>query len=232
MLDVLRAGVAVVSGTELAVMAVYGIFAPQLIGIFSESPEVIATGAKVLQAIYYLPSLMSTTTVTLAWKYFFHNTFGMANNFFGSAANWFAPPYSWAMLVIVTVWWGTGGTMVIYQSALAGVSKDQYEAASIDGAGSLQKFRYITLPNMSYPLMYTLVTTVIAQFNVYGQPRLLMDYNYEGANAVLLMYIRDTAFVQGIGGIAAAMSLVLAAVIMVVSFFQIRMMRGDAKPKR
>ena len=192
----------------------------------------IATGAKVLQAIYYLPSLMSTTTVTLAWKYFFHNTFGMANNFFGSAANWFAPPYSWAMLVIVTVWWGTGGTMVIYQSALAGVSKDQYEAASIDGAGSLQKFRYITLPNMSYPLMYTLVTTVIAQFNVYGQPRLLMDYNYEGANAVLLMYIRDTAFVQGIGGIAAAMSLVLAAVIMVVSFFQIRMMRGDAKPKR
>ena len=54
MLDVLKAGVMVVSGTELLVMAVYGIFAPQLIGIFTQSPEVIATGSRVLRNIMWI----------------------------------------------------------------------------------------------------------------------------------------------------------------------------------
>jgi Na+-driven multidrug efflux pump len=51
MKDVLRAGILVVSGTELCIMAAYGIFAPQLIGIFTDSPEVIATGSRVLRTI-------------------------------------------------------------------------------------------------------------------------------------------------------------------------------------
>lgn len=189
----------------------------------------IIKGSKVFQTIYYLPALMSTTTVMLAWDYFFRNSYGFAVNFLGSSWNWFSPPYSWVMLVIVTVWWGNGGNMVIYQSSLASIPEDQYEAAAIDGANAWQKFRYVTLPNMSYPMMYTLVTTVVGQFNVYGQPRLLMGYEYNGANAVLMMYVRDTAFTQGVAGIASSMALVLAAVIMVVAFFQIRMMRGDAK---
>ena len=54
MLDVLKAGVMVVSGTELCVMAIYGIFAPQLIGIFTQSPEVIATGSRVLRNIMFI----------------------------------------------------------------------------------------------------------------------------------------------------------------------------------
>ena len=175
----------------------------------------VAKGSKLLQAIY-----------------FFNNTYGMANNLLGSTWNWFAPPYSWVMLVIVTVWWGCGGTMVIYQSALASVPTDQYEAAAIDGAGAWQKFKYITLPNMSYPLMYTLVTTLIAQFNVYGQPNLLTEYSYNGANAVLLMYIRDAAFKQQVAGISSAMALILGLTIMCVSFLQIRLMRGDNKKTR
>ena len=54
MLRVLRAGVLVVSGTELAVMAVYGLFAPALIGIFTQSPQVIATGARVLRTLLFI----------------------------------------------------------------------------------------------------------------------------------------------------------------------------------
>lgn len=192
----------------------------------------ITRGSKALQAIYYLPSLMSTTTVMLTWKYFFNYTYGMANNLLGSTWNWFSPPYTWIMLVIVTVWWGNGGTMVIYQSALASVPADQYEAAAIDGAGAWQKFIFITLPNMSYPIMYTLVTTVIAQFNVYGQPNLLTGYDYNGANAVLLMYIRDTAFSQQIAGVASAEALILGLTIMFISLIQLRMMRGDAGKAR
>ena len=64
MLDVLRAGVGVVSGTELAVMAVCGLFAPQLMGIFTESPEVIATGTQVLRALMWILPFVGATSMS------------------------------------------------------------------------------------------------------------------------------------------------------------------------
>ena len=82
---------------------------------------------------------------------------------------------------------------------------------------------------MSYTLMYTMVTSITAQFGVYAQPSILMGYSYNGANAVLMMYIKDTAFSQGVAGMASAMALILGCIIMVVSFIQIRMMLRNNK---
>ena len=64
MLDVLKAGVMVVSGTELCVMAVYGIFAPRLIGIFTGSPEVVATGSYVLRNIMFILPFVGATSMS------------------------------------------------------------------------------------------------------------------------------------------------------------------------
>ena len=182
---------------------------------------------KFFQGLFYLPALMSASSVMLAWEYFFKKTYGMVNNLFGSQANWFAPPYSWAMVVIITVWWCTGGNMVIYQSALAGIPTEHYEAASIDGANAWQRFWYITLPGMKYPLSYTLTTTLIAQFNVYAQVDILLGYNNSEANAVLMMYIKDTAFSQQVAGIASAMALILGLCIALFTLLQVRVMRQN-----
>ena len=184
-------------------------------------------GNKFFQAIYYFPSLLSITTVTLSWRYMFSPDYGVMNRFFGSAANWFTPPYSWAVIVIITVWWCTGSTMVIYQSALASIPQDHYEAASVDGAGAWQKFLHITLPGMRYPLMYTFVTSVVAQFNIYGQPLMITGFANREANAVLLMYIQENAVKKQVAGMSAAMALVLGVCIMTVSFFQLRLMRNN-----
>ena len=189
----------------------------------------ITVGNKFLQTVFYVPALLSSTTVMLSWDYFFQSSYGFANNFLGFTYNWFSPPYSWAMLVIITVWWCNGTNMVIFQSSLASIPSEQYEAAAIDGANGKQQFFYITLPNMSYTLMYTMVTSVTAQFGVYAQPNILMGYSYNGANAVLMMYIKDTAFQQGVAGMASAMALILGSIIMVVSYLQIRMMLSDNK---
>ena len=186
-----------------------------------------AKGSKFFQAIYYFPSLLSITTVTLSWRYMFSPDYGVMNRFFGSTANWFTPPYSWAVIVIVTVWWCTGSTMVIYQSALASIPQDHYEAASVDGAGAWQKFLHITLPGMRYPLMYTFITAVVAQFNIYGQPLILTGFANKEANAVLLMYIQENAIKKQVAGMSAAMALVLGLCIMIVSFVQFRVMRSN-----
>ena len=186
-----------------------------------------AKGSKFFQAIYYFPSLLSITTVTLSWRYMFSPDYGVMNRFFGSTANWFTPPYSWAVIVIVTVWWCTGSTMVIYQSALASIPQDHYEAASVDGAGAWQKFLHITLPGMRYPLMYTFITSVVAQFNIYGQPLILTGFANKEANAVLLMYIQENAIKKQVAGMSSAMALVLGLCIMIVSFIQFRVMRSN-----
>ena len=181
-------------------------------------------GNKFFQALYYLPSLMSISTVTLTWRYVFNVQYGIINKFFGVQANFFLPPYTWVMLVVVTVWWCTGGTMVIYQSALASVPQDQYEAAAVDGANSIQRFLHVTLPNMRYPLMYTLVTSVVAQFNIYGQPDILVGFSNAEANAVLLQYIYENSVKKQVAGMSSAMAVILGLCIMVVSFIQMRMM--------
>ena len=181
-------------------------------------------GNKIFQALYYLPSLMSISTVTLTWKYVFNVQYGIVNKFLGFDANFFMPPYTWVMLVIVTVWWCTGSTMVIYQSALASVPQDQYEAASVDGAGTIQKFFNVTLPNMTYPLMYTLVTAVVAQFNIYGQPDILVGFTNGEANSVLLQYVYENSVKKQVAGMSSAMAVILGLCIMAVSFIQMRIM--------
>ena len=64
MLSVLRAGIVVVSGTELFVMAVYAIFAPQLISLFTDSPQVISTGAAVLRTIMLILPFVGATSMS------------------------------------------------------------------------------------------------------------------------------------------------------------------------
>ena len=118
--------------------------------------------------------------------------------------------------------------MVIYQSALASIPKDHYEAAAVDGAGAWQQFVNITIPGMKYPLTYTLVMSVVAQFNIYGQPLMLTGFNNNEANAVLLMYIQENAVKKQVAGMSAAMAVILGLCIMAVSFIQMRVLRSNA----
>lgn len=98
----------------------------------------------------------------------------------------------------------------------------------MDGANAWQKFVNVTLPGMRYPMMYTFVMAVVAQFNIYGQPLILTGFNNQEANAVLLMYVYENAVKKQVAGMSAAMALILGVCIMAVSFVQMRVMRANA----
>ena len=185
-------------------------------------------GNKFFQAIYYLPALMSISTVTIAWRYMFFKSYGVMTHFFMSPVDWLVPPHSWISLVMVTVWWVNGGTMVIYQSAMASIPAEHYEAASVDGANAWQKFRHVTLPGIRYPLAFTLMAQLVAQFNIYGQPLFLTGFGNQEGNAVLLMYVIENAVKKQAAGISAAMALILGVCILTVSLIQLRVMRANA----
>lgn len=194
------------------------------------------------QSVFYLPALLSIAVVMLSWNYMFNMSAGFINQFLGlGKLNWnSAIPYNWAALVIITVWWGTGGNMVIYQSALASIPGELYEAASVDGANGIQKFFHITLPGIRYPLTYTTIASVVAQFGIYGQPLMFNDGGPvtgvingfdRKSNNVLLMYIFQLGFGRAGGdpGMASAMALVLGVVILAVSIVQFKVMRANAE---
>lgn len=138
-------------------------------------------------------------------------------------------PWAWIALVVVTVWWIIGGNMIIYQAALNGVSKETLEAADLDGASSFQKFTKIMLPAIRFQLLFTTVTTTIAQFNVYGQPLMLTNGGPNNSTRVLLMDIQNNVFGSGVSqaGVSSAMAFLLGIVIMIVSAIQFFLMRKD-----
>lgn len=205
------------------------IVVPLAIAVSLEHKHVKLKG--LFQAILYIPGLISISAAVLIWSLIFNKQLGVVNNLFGSETVWAAnQPYAWITIVIITLWGGIGGNMVIYRASINGVSKELYESAEMDGAGSIRKFFSITLPSIRFPLIYTLVMTTAGAFNVFAQPLMMTGGGPQQSTTVLMMYIRDLAFSHGesIAGIASAMAVMLGLVILVISALQYYVMNRNA----
>lgn len=175
------------------------------------------------QSIIFIPGLISVSASALIWSLIFNKQLGIVGNVFGSEPVWTATqPYAWITIIILTIWGGIGGNMIIYRASINGVPKELYESADIDGAGSFRKFISVTLPSIRFPLIYTLVMSTAGAFNVFGQPLMMTDGGPMQSTTVLMMYIRDLAFGSGesIAGIASAMAVLLGVAILIVSAVQ------------
>ncbi|WP_054860745.1 ABC transporter permease subunit [Gracilibacillus sp. JCM 18860] len=206
------------------------IIIPLMIAVALEHKEVKFTS--LFQTLLYVPGLISISAAALIWSLIFNKQLGVVNNLFGSEHVWAATqPYAWLTIIVITVWAGIGGNMIIYRAGINGVSKDLYESAEIDGAGPVRKFFSITLPSIKFPLIYTMVmTTAGGAFNVFAQPLMMTSGGPKQGTTVLMMYIRDLAFSHGesIAGIASAMAVLLGLVILVISAIQYYVMSRNA----
>ncbi|MFJ3765213.1 carbohydrate ABC transporter permease [Streptomyces sp. NPDC090082] len=134
----------------------------------------IKTGAGVFRTLFYLPYLAPPVAATLAFVFLLNPGTGPVNSLLEAvgvpAPSWFNDA-AWAKpaLTVLAVW-GVGDLMVIFMAALLDVPKEQYEAAELDGASPWQRFRYITLPNISPIVLFAVVTGVIGAMQYYTQP--------------------------------------------------------------
>ncbi|MFJ2403193.1 carbohydrate ABC transporter permease [Streptomyces xanthochromogenes] len=134
----------------------------------------IKTGVGVFRTLFYLPYLAPPVAATLGFVFLLNPGTGPVNSILGDlgipAPDWFTDP-SWSKpaLTLLAVW-GVGDLMVIFMAALLDVPKEQYEAAELDGASPWQRFRYVTLPNISPIVMFAVVTGVIQAMQSYTQP--------------------------------------------------------------
>ena len=109
-------------------------------------------GISFMRTIYYLPVISPVIAVSLLWQWILNQDYGLLNNFlwetFGIAGpNWLGKP-EWVKpsLILIGLWSGIGGNMVLYLAGLQSISSTYYEAAEIDGAGAWHKLTRITIP--------------------------------------------------------------------------------------
>ncbi|MEY9845257.1 carbohydrate ABC transporter permease [Streptacidiphilus sp. MAP5-3] len=133
----------------------------------------IKTGAGFFRTAFYLPYLAPPVAATIGFAFLLNPGTGPVDHLLGKLGlpqpGWFNDPnWSKPSLVLLAVW-GIGDLMVIFMAALLDVPTEQYEAASLDGAGPFQRFRYVTLPNITPIIMFAVVTGVIQTLQFYTQ---------------------------------------------------------------
>jgi multiple sugar transport system permease protein len=134
----------------------------------------VKRGHSTLRTIFYAPFLAPPVAGTLAFVFLLNPGTGPVNTIlahFGvSAPNWFNDP-SWSKPALTMLaLWGVGDLMVIFMAALLDVPRELYEAAALDGAGAIRRFRHITLPHLRPILLFAVITGVIATMQYYTEP--------------------------------------------------------------
>jgi multiple sugar transport system permease protein/lactose/L-arabinose transport system permease protein len=131
----------------------------------------------------------------------------------------------WSRMTIVgaVTWRWTGYNRIILLAGLQNVPEQLYEAAEIDGAGRLEKFRYVTVPQLRPVLLFVFVTSTIGTFKLFSEPVII---NGGGAplesTITIVQYIYQTAFIDFRLGYASALTYVLIGVVSVLSVIQLR----------
>ena len=212
----------------VALTIAFGFSAPILLAVLlTEIPK----GKIFFRTVYFLPHLTSALVVMLLWKLMFDPTEnGMLNQFlamFGIARHaWLQDP-AWAMTccILPGVWMGAGMSSLIYIAALGSLPRDYYEAAAIDGAGILARYRHITLPQL-YPLMViNFVGAFIAAFQGMGSIFLLTFGGPGDATNVLSLAIWKEAYNNLRFSTATTMAWFLGVALIGFTVLQIRFLR-------
>lgn len=196
----------------------------------------VTIAKRFFRTIYYLPVVTSWVVVSFLFVYLFSpgdaglmNFVLMRTGTIQEPISWLANSNtSWIAIYSLGIWKGMGWAMVIFLAALQGIPPELYEAAAIDGAGEWHRIRYMTLPLIRRTIFFVLIALMIGGFQVFISVLLMTNGGPLHRTEVALTYMFDEAFGNLHFGYGAALSYVLAVVIVVVSALQSKFLgRGD-----
>ena len=181
-------------------------------------------GTPLFRMLFYLPTVLSGVAVYQLWMQLLAPQSGLINSVLRlvgiEGPSWLSDPvWTKPSLVMMRVW-ALGTSMLLYLSSMNSVSRDLYEAADIDGASFLQKFRKITLPQISPIIFFDIITNMTGAFQVF-QEALVMSKNGKGDPAGSLLFynlhIYQEAFTHYDMGYASAMAWFLLLIVMSIT---------------
>ena len=187
---------------------------------------------RALRSFYFIPAITAIVAVSLVWSYLYNTQFGLFNSLLSlvgvEQVQWLSDPWLSKFSVgLVAVWRGTGLNIIIFLAALQGVPKEYLEAASIDGAGEWRRTFSITIPLLRFAIFFVSVTTTIAWLQFFDEPFVLTDGGPLGATTSVSIFLYKEGFRLNQFGYASAGSVVLFAIIAVITLIQLRLRRAD-----
>lgn len=187
-------------------------------------------GLAVFRGAFFIPVVSAWVAVALLWTWIFNPQYGLLNYLLGLARiqgpAWLFDP-NWAMLAIIitSVWKDIGFVSILFLTGLQNIPDEYYQAASIDGAGAIQKFLHITLPLLGPTTFFALIISLINSFQVFDQVYIMTGGGPAGATTVLVERIVNHAFRYGRMGYAATISWALFLLVFTVTLFQTRLQK-------
>ncbi len=171
---------------------------------------------------FYLPVVLPPIVTVFLWQWIYDPGAGLANTALGwvgiGPQPWLqSPDTAMLSLVILATWGGAGATMLIYLAALQGIPSSLYDAAEVDGASLWRRFLDITLPQMRFIMLITLILQIIGTMQVFTEPFVLTDGGPANATLTVMLLLYRYAFQYGNYGAASALGLMLFGALVVLS---------------
>ena len=188
-------------------------------------------GIGIYRTLYYLPGLMPVVASTLLWMVLLDPRLGLVNaalRGFGLPRLGWLRSSTWSKpaLILMSLWGGSGYSMLIFLAALKEIPQSLYEAAMIDGANSWQRFWTVTLPMITPTIFFNLLMGIIGSFQVFG-PALIIsggDSSIGPLNSLLMymLHLYRYAFRYFNMGYASAMALAMFLVLVILTLVLMR----------
>src|SRR5690606_902984 len=194
-----------------------------------------------LAAIMLMPWIVPEIVTALAWKSIYDPLFGGLNpillglGIVDKPLGWLSDPQmAMGSVIAVNVWKGIPFFTLLLLAGLKAIDNEQLEAAEVDGANSVQRFRYVTLPGLKYVVMVVLLLSFISTFNQFGLIYLMTNGGPSGATKLysILAYEKAIGSLQYGPGSAIALSVApLMAILIALLAKFLRQDDREAKPE-
>ncbi|MDW8059136.1 MAG: sugar ABC transporter permease [Thermomicrobium sp.] len=184
-------------------------------------------GIALARGVVFAPYVLSGAAVAVFWINMLNPRFGVV----AQIASWLGtvspdwlnhPRLAMLAVILVYIWKTVGFTTVVYLAGLQRIPQELYEAATVDGAGALARFRAVTLPQLGPITLFLLVVQTISSFQAFDIIKVLTGGGPVNATTTLLFYIWEQGFVAFDAGRAAAASVLLFVLLALVSLLQVR----------
>lgn len=182
-------------------------------------------GVAFFRAVAFFPYITSLVAVAIVWNMLFNPQFGPVNQFlgwFGVHGPGWTTSTTWAMPAVIatSVWRDMGYYMILFLAGLQAIPKELYEAAEVDGANAWHRFRAVTVPGLRPTTFLVLILLTVQSFKVFDLIFVMTQGGPGDATLVLSQQIYQTGIVDGEYGYASAISVLLFALVLVLTLTQ------------
>ena len=191
-------------------------------------------GVAIFRAAYFSPQVTSMVVVAILWTVMYNSNpdSGLLNALLvklGFEPNGFLSDPKSAMnsIIFMSAWQGAGYQMMIFLAGLQGIPRDQYEAASIDGAGKLKSFLYVTLPGLKNVIKYVIMITVIQAMKLFTQPYVMTKGGPQNSTRTMVYYVYEQGLQKRNFGYACAVAAIFFVIVVILSLGMKKLIKAD-----